>query len=350
MPPVVTQKHPLSMADDLKSSAHVWDGRSAPADDSPPAYIGATPDREDDPAPVASSSNATQIQRRPVRRTPYDPLRSLSTLPLIPYQKYNIADSTLSKDKITVTVKQQVFFSQSSHLLPFVLEQARLPPKPTLRIVGRRDHSVDFNITLNLTHLINVSNNKWRLKSAQTSPLQGSSRDLYVRNDPSIPAHIASTVKRFCNDRGENKSLTLVRSIEGIPTEMLAGQVRNLAAAIKYRGLLQIDFTCERSRVVIHKEPSGWFSSVLRLHAEQKYEVAESIWVLGNDSDQDDNETGSALGLQIGHEWWASWASTIRNAMIRKHKGGVGIDDWMDAKMGHMEQQPTYDWGQERLN
>lgn len=337
------------MGDDLKSSAHVWDGRPAPADDSPPAYIGATSTgQEDAPAPTADLSSSNQVTRVAVRRAPYDPLRSLSTLPLIPYQKYDIADSTLSKDRTTVTVKQSILFSQSSHLLPFVLEQARLPPKPVLRITGRRDHFIDFDITLNLTHLINVSNNRWRLKSAQQSPLQGSSRDLFARNDPSIPAHVASTVKTFCNDRGENKSLTLVRSIDGLPTEMLAGQVRNLAAAVKYRGALQIDFTCERSKVIVHKEPSNWFSSVLRLYSEQKYEVAESIWSLGNGTEQDNTEAGSGLGLQIGHEWWASWTSTIRNAMIRKHKGGVGIDDWMEARMGYMEQQPACEWGQER--
>lgn len=344
------------MTDDLKSSAHVWDGRPNPTEDSPPAYIGTAAEADDDGSTVvaSSSTNANQVSRRTSRRITYDPLRSLSTLPLIPYQKYNITDSTLSKDKTTVTVKQPVFFSQSSHLLPFVLEQSRLPPKPTLRIIGRRDHTLDFDITLNLIHLINVSNNKWRLKSAHASPLQNSPRDLYPKHDSSIPAHIASTVKRFCNDRGENKSLTLTRTVQGIPTEMLAGQVRNLAAAIKYRGLLQIDFTYERSQVVVHKEPSSWISNMLRLHAEQKYEVAESIWALGNDVESDDGDAvqgssaESELGLQIGHEWWASWVNTIRNAMIRKHKGGIGIDDWMEARMGYMEAQPSYDWGQER--
>lgn len=335
------------MSDDIKSSAHIWNGRPAPSHDSPPAYTGVQQEDEDDPAPGPSSSATRQVQRRPVPRKAYDPLTAIAALAVIPYQKYNITDGTLSKDKVTVTVKQSSLYFQPEHLLPFILEQAALPPKPSLTITGRRDSGVDFDITLNLTHLIDLQNHKWTLKSAQISPLQGGPRTLYAKNDPSIPTHVASAVKRFCSDRSENKSFTLARSVEGLPTEMLAGQVRNLAAAIRYRGLLRIEFTSERSKVVVHKQSSSWLSNMLRLSPEQKYESVESVWIIGNDSDAENHTAESDLGLRVGHEWWGSWASTIRNAMIRKHKGSIGIDDWIEAKMGHLEREPTYDWGRD---
>lgn len=335
------------MSEDLKSSAHIWDGRPAAPEDSPPAYISASSAPGEVNLPERSNSSvATRIQQRSVQRVPYDPLRSASVLASIPWSKYNIIDGTLSKDKTTVIVKQKDLFSQPRHLIHFLLEQTRLPPRPILRIVGRRENAIDFDISLNLTHLLDIQNYQFDLRSAQTSPLQTIQRSLRANDDPSISSHITSVAKRFCNDRMENKSLTLTRSVEGIPEDMLTGQVRNLAAAIKYRGVLEIDFVYERSTVKIHQEPSGWFTSLLRLHPEQKYEVLESTWTLGDGSGQYENSTASDVGLRVGNEWWASWNSTIRNAMIRKHKGIVGLEDWIEARMGHTEKEPTQEWGQ----
>lgn len=335
------------MSEDLKSSAHIWDGRPAAPEDSPPAYISGAAEPREEALPERSHSPApVQIQRRSAQRPPYDPLKSVSVLAFIPWSRYNIVDGTLSKDKTTVIVKQKNLFSQPRHLVQFLLEQTQLPPRPMLRIVGRRENAIDFEIGLNLTHLMDIRNYQCDLRSAQISPLQTSRRSLRANDDPSILAHVASVAKRFCNDRMENKSITLARSVEGIPEDMLTGQVRNLAAAIMYRGVLEIEFVYERSTVKVHQEPSGWFTSLLRLHPEQRYEVLESIWTLGDGSSQYETATASDIGLRIGNEWWASWNSTIRNAMIRKHKGIVGLDDWIEARMGHAEKEPTQDWGQ----
>lgn len=328
------------MSEDIKSSAHVWNGRSASDTDFPPAYTGAVHDDDDDAEAGPSSRVQHQVQQQARFQPQYDPLEALTELSNISYQKYNVADSTLSKDRIIVTVKHSSLYSQPERLLPFVLEQGQLPPKPMLKIVGRRDRGIDFDINLNLTHLLNLQAPRWSLKSAQVSPLENASRTFYQQNDLSVQNRVASVVKQFCIDRSENKSFTLTRTIEGIPTEMLAGQIRNLAAAVKYRGALQIDFRNERSSVVVHQKTSGWLSSVLRLHPEQKYEAVESVWTFGTDSRPDG-------ALRVGHEWLGSWAVTIRNAMIRRHKGNIGIDDWIEAKMGHTEQVPELEWGRD---
>ena len=160
---------------------------------------------------------------------------------------------------------------------------------------------VDFDITLNLTHLLDLRNLKWRFDSAQVSPI-GGSRVHYPRDDPSVPTRVATGVKQFCQDRSENKSFTLTRHVDGLPTEMLAGQVRNLAASVKYRGLLRIDFTDERSKVIVHKQPSSWFSNVLRLHPEKKYEAIETVWHLSDGSEDGSEQSSADAGLRAGQE------------------------------------------------
>ncbi|KAK5941140.1 hypothetical protein PMZ80_006417 [Knufia obscura] len=333
------------MADDLKSSAYVWGDKSDPAVDSPPAYSGAAPE---DPTGDDTEPPAATVTRRAVPRAAYDPLRRLATLAIVPYHKYNIIDGALSSDKISLTVKHSDLHSHPQHLLSFVLEQAALPPKPTLRIVGSHcGDRADFDITLNLTHLLNLQNHKWRFNSAQTTPLPSGSMVMCDGDDPSASTRIATSVKQFCKDRGENKSYTITRTVEGLPTEMLAGQVRNLAASVKYRGLLRIDFTHERSKVVVHKQPSSWFSSILRLHPETKYEVVEAVWDLWSGSEDDGERKSANDGLRAGQEWWQSWEGTIRNAMIVKHKGNVGIDDWIETRMGRVEPEPRMEWGRD---
>lgn len=334
------------MADDLKSSAAVWGGKDKGADDSPPAYAANQADDEDGAEP--ESNPPVLPQRRPVHRTTYDPLRRFTVLATVPYHKYNVPDGSLSADRISLTVKHSDLYSQPQHLLPFILEQGLLPPKPILRIIGTHCGSrPDFDIQLNLSHLLNLKNYKWHFRSAQVNPIQGRPSTLYDRSDAQVTTLLAGTVKQFCRDQSENKSYTLVRRIDGLPTEMLAGQVRNLAHSIKYRGALQIDFVDERSRVVVHKQPSSWFSSLLRLHSEKKFEMAETVWDLSDPFGDEDGVNSADVGLRSAQEWWQSWQSTIRNAMIAKHQGNIGIEDWIETRMGKVEPEPRIEWGRD---
>ena len=325
------------MVDDLKNSAQVWGGDVT--GESPPAYSAPEEEEVSPQGDTPFSAPVTAVaQRRPASRAAYDPLKRLSALATIPYQKYNIADGVLSPDKLSLTLKHSDLYSQPQHLLSFVLEQAYLPPKPTLRIVGSHsERDVDFDITLSLTHLLNLKKHKWKFTSAQFSPIQGGSQVVYDRNDNKVMTMLASSIKQFCKDRSENKSYTLTRAVEGLPTEMLEGQVRNLAASVKYCGQLRIDFTSERSKIVVHKQPSSWFSNVLRLHPEKQFEMAETVWDLSDPSSEEENHNSADVGLRACHEWWQSWTTTIRNAMITKHRGNLGIDDWIEARMGRIE-------------
>ncbi|KAJ9661567.1 hypothetical protein H2198_001947 [Neophaeococcomyces mojaviensis] len=336
------------MSEDIKSSVQVWGGRPE-GEDSPPEY-------SDTPQQPESSTTPSQapVARRPTPRILYDPLRRLSNLATVPFHKYNITDATVSADNISIEVKQTDLYSHPQQLLPFILEQAHLPPKPTLRIVGSHSEyasgaaKTDFDITINLTHLLELRKHRWSLKSAQVSPLQGSSQVTYERDDPSVPRSITAGVKQFCKDSSENKSYILSRNVVGLPTEMLAGQVRNLAASVKYRGLIRIDFTCERSKVIVHKQPSGWFSNMLGLHPEKKYDMVQTVWSLSDGSDNPDSASSHDVGIRAGQEWWQSWSSTIRNAIIAKHRGNLGVDDWIETRVGRIEAEPRVDWGRDQ--
>lgn len=335
------------MTDELKSTAQVWGGQGS-REESPPEYSDAPQQAE-----ASTSSSQITIPRRLAPRTLYDPLRRLSVLALVPFYRYNVPDAAISDDKANTVIKQSEMYTHPQQLLPFILEQAYLPPKPTLRIVGSHSEygagagKVDFDITINLTHLLELRKHRWSFRSAQVSPLQGGPVVSLERDDPSVPSKIAAGVKQFCKDKSENKSYMLTRTVVGLPTEMLAGQVRNLAASVKYRGVIRIDFTYEMSKVIIHRQPTSWFASVLRLHPEKKYDMVETLWSLSDGSEGSGIASDSDVGIRAGQEWWQSWTGTIRNAIIAKHRGNVGVDDWIETKMGRLEQEPKLEWGKD---
>ena len=339
------------MSEDVKSSAHIWgEGRSPNnATDEPPAYVAeqAGPSNDNSTTHVANAiqNPPTVTRRRTVQRTTYDPIRRLNDLSTIPWQKYNMPDGTLSPDGISLTVKHSDLYSHAQHLLPFILEQALLPPKPMLHIVGSSYGG--FNIVINLTHLLNLRNHRWGFSSAQVSPIQNEPRTLCERSNPAVMTLLATTVKQFCKDRSENKSYTLTRKIDGLPTDVLAGYVRNLAASIKYVGRLKIEFIDERSRIVVHKQPSSWFSSLLNLHPEKKFEMVETVWDLTDPLNENSDVGSSEAGLRTVQEWWQCWSDTIRNAIIAKRRGTLGIDDWIETRMGRYEQEPRLEWGRD---
>lgn len=337
----------VNMSDELKSSAQVWGGRPT-GEDSPPEYSDGPQQPE-----ASTTPSQTTVARRPVPRNLYDPLRRLSSLASVQFQRYSVPDAAISDDKVSAVIKQSELYTHPQQLLPFILEQAYLPPKPTLRILGTHSEyssgagKTDFDITINLTHLLELRKHRWSFRSAQVSPLQGGPVTSLERDHPSVSNTIAAGVKQFCKDRSENKSYTLTRTVVGLPTEVLAGQIRNLAASVKYRGVIRIDFTYERSKVVVHRQPTNWFSSILGLHPEKKYDMVETLWSLSDGSEELNGLSELDTGIRAGQEWWQCWESTIRNAFIAKHRGDLGIEAWIETRMGRLEAEPRIEWGRD---
>ena len=97
---------------------------------------------------------------------------------------------------------------------------------------------------------------------------------------------------------------------------------------------------------------------MLRLYPEKKFEMVEVVWGLadGCGAEEDDDEGSGnggggsgggydAMGIRAGQEWWRAWESTIRNAIVSKYRGHLGIEDWIETRMGRFVPEPRVDWG-----
>lgn len=142
--------------------------------------------------------------------------------------------------------------------------------------------------------------------------------------------------KLFTSDKAENKSLTLTRLILDFPTSYLEGAIRTLLHTLKYRGKVEVTFPIQHQSVIVHKAPGNWFYNMLRLYPVKEYKVAESIWeVRGADNGE---------SAKIVEEWWEEWKGAVANAVLKKHQGNVGVEDWMMWKMGVVEKEKKAEW------
>jgi hypothetical protein len=362
-------------SDDLKNTAAVWGGdeststrrrsSSPPArpqqpsliddttpSEAPPSY---TPNNATTPRATASSSRQT--------RAPLNPLHELSRVANIPFQHYSIPGAKQSADGTTITTSHDQFLTRPDSLATLLTQQAALPPRPTLRITGTHkaahtvgDVTTDFDLTLSLLTLLDLQSTPTgdplgsRLRFTTPPPRQPSSQ---LFNNPKRSSQtqqdteVKQWARHFCtNSASENRSFTLTRiTLDFHPTitRLLEGHIRTLLASLKYRGKVDVSFPIENSTVTVHKQPGNWFVSMLRLYPEKKYEVAEAVWDIG-DSTADGGDDG-AQGKREAERWWRAWEGVVRNAVLKKEKGKIGVEDWMGWKMGGDAPARVMEWG-----
>lgn len=115
------------------------------------------------------------------------------------------------------------------------------------------------------------------------------------------------------------------------------------------------------STVIVSKKPTNWFVSMLNLHPEKKYDVVESPWqwrghpappsnAASSATDpitlsERDFKVGIANARSLAEEFWGDWQDVVRNAVLRGHKGKVGVEEWIEAQMGKREKARGKDWG-----
>lgn len=128
----------------------VYTTHPAPRSPTPPPYSGpSTPAQE--PTPSPSSPPAALHNPKPPPRYP--------GLPLLDYRLYHPALFDLSADKVTIKSSVPYLSTSADALVALVRQQATVPPKPQIHVVGRRGSSptsgrVDFSIKLNLMALL----------------------------------------------------------------------------------------------------------------------------------------------------------------------------------------------------
>ncbi|EHY59995.1 hypothetical protein HRR83_006356 [Exophiala dermatitidis] len=172
-------------------------------------------------------------------------------------------------------------------------------------------------------------------------------------------------IKRFCEDKTENRSFTIHRRPTPTfttTTQILEGMVRTLLASTKYRGKVTVEFVFHYSAVTVLRRPpasSGtwvWLSNMVQnlLSRTKKYEVVESVWdVVGSTGTADTAGTTNTTGTErlsgtaslAAQDWWREWQPAIRNAVLARRQGWVTVEDWLEARMGVREKDRLMDWG-----
>ncbi|KAL2422118.1 hypothetical protein ABEF95_010156 [Exophiala dermatitidis] len=367
-----------------------------------------------------------------------NPLEALPRLAAINLSKYCVPESKLSDDSTTVTTTKPELATTQYALVKFIREQANLPPKPLMIIRGTHeggssgsfsdDGVVDFELKINLTSLLDIGNSttsttstnypdglangsssssSWPASTSHnrirvqpldqpllstTTPKQptttstrgGSGSGIRGRGSRGPQQRESGTsnltpleqwIKRFCEDKTENRSFTIHRRPTPTflsTTQILEGMVRTLLASTKYRGKVTIDFVFHYSAVTVLRRPAAssgtwvWLSNMVQnlLSRTKKYEVVESVWdVVGSTNTDNTSTTGTATATAtnperlsgaaslsstaslVAQDWWREWQPAIRNAVLARRQGWVTVEDWLEARMGVREKDRLMDWG-----
>lgn len=298
------------------------------------------------PTPTATQQNRRKppllrAQSSNVSIPSQAPLSALSRLSKISFSKYRLPDSKLSDDHTTLTTTSADLTTMSTttransnpsntlqqSLITMLLEQASLPPKPVMLVRGTHVGTgaqtgqtvVDFELKFNLTSLLDLtppdcsgtappSDGDGSVDRTATIPTVSSSTTIKVKpyhhtsgsgsgtsppkattttinlSDQSLSI-LALWVRKFVDDKAENRSFTLERSCPALPTTLLEGYMRTVVASTNYRGTVSVEFPVLFSRVVVQRKSSNWFTNLLRLYPTKKYEVLDVQWGMGRECD-----------------------------------------------------------------
>jgi hypothetical protein len=378
------------MADDLKSSAAVWDEGNTRGNQSQraPNLIDTQPPEEPPSYTNATSATTSARPQRPATppRQRYNPIEALSMLSSIQFASYPIPSSTLDPKRTITTSTYAPFYSSPSSLIRLLTEQSNLPPRPLIRISGTHVNSstqtvVDFDIFLNLTTLLDLQPPR-RPSDESSSAIQvparihfkelpvesqpgssGGSRLFRREKDRPETSPLAKWATKFTADKSENKSFYLTRVIpHAVPLQQtLEGSIRTLLHTLQYRGKVDVTFPTQYESVIVQKKPGNWFVSMLNLHPEKKYDVLESHFQFRGHPAAPSSEDGNdALSPQQGkvhmkaaeanarslaEEWWSDWREVVRNGVLRGSKGRLGVEEWIEMSMGWRTADRGREWG-----
>jgi hypothetical protein len=379
------------MADDLKSSASIWDEGNTRRDQtqSAPNLIDTQPAEE--PPSYTNATTSVTTPSRPQRpatppRQRYNPIEALSLLSSIRFQSYPIPNSTIDPKRTVTTTTYAPFYSSPSSLTKLLIEQSNLPPRPLIRIRGTHVNSstqtvVDFDLVLNLTTLLDLQSPRQASDESSSntqaparihfkelpidtqSSSSGGSRLFRREKDRPETSPLTKWATKFTTDKSENKSFYLMRVIpHAIPLQQtLEGSIRTLLHTLQYRGKVEVTFPTQYESIIVQKKPGNWFVSMLNLHPEKKYDVLESHFQFRGHpvapSSEDGNDALSpqqgkahmkaaeANARSLAEEWWNDWREVVRNGVLRGSKGRLGVEEWIEMSMGRRIGDRGREWG-----
>jgi hypothetical protein len=148
--------------------------------------------------------------------------------------------------------------------------------------------------------------------------------------------------------QAENRTLVLTRRIAHFETNVCApleGHMRTLLAALKYRGKLEVEFPVLRREVVVRREPGNWVLGLLRVYPEKRVGVGEGVWDVGAGVGGEGEGEGRGGARRAVEGWWREWEGVVRNAVLGKVRGKVGVEDWIGWRSGLREGERRGEWG-----
>ncbi|KAG7287983.1 hypothetical protein NEMBOFW57_007503 [Staphylotrichum longicolle] len=289
-----------------------------------------------EPTPSPSSPPADLHNPKPPPRYP--------GLPLLDYRLYHPALFDLSADKVTIKSSVPYLSTSADALVALVRQQATVPPKPQIHVVGRRGSSptsgrVDFSIKLNLMALLVPEDPRQRMDYLRcVGPgevaFRGGSKPSTVpevEGDGGLEAWAA----RFVADGASVKQFVLERAVVNLDVDWLEGQIRSLVVGMRYPGTVAVSFPVTHSRVVVQNPDrvNKFITSVTGFFAgKRKYEVVKAVWPFA--TMPRGGEPGSRrCAVQSEEVWWREWKGSIRHAIATKRHGWVTNEDKLEALM-----------------
>ncbi|KAM5465278.1 hypothetical protein MauCBS54593_006524 [Microsporum audouinii] len=300
---------------------------------------------QDDPPDYTEPSTAPFQEPSSTR----GPVFSNSYLPPIDFAQYHIPGSSLSKDGLTITVAPSELSSSPEALTRFMAQQAALPPKPEIRIVGIRENpgirKLDFDIRINmLSQIVRPPgpSSSWNYVKIVGSRSAGSPGGAI--------GDIATFADRFCRDPATNKTFILTREVINWNTQILEGRLRTLIASLNYQGRVTITFPSTHSRVVVPgpKTNNSFYTQIVSLFKDPKrYDMVRSIWPYANMAGSETSDDPRRVcAVQSENKWWDEWKLVIANAILEGRQGWLSLDDLIEFAMNPVKGIKAGDqWG-----
>ncbi|KAJ9131570.1 hypothetical protein NKR23_g11715 [Pleurostoma richardsiae] len=305
--------------------------------------------REPTPPPYSGPSSPSQADLAPAR-LPKGP-QKYPGLPVLDYRLYSPPLFNLSADTTTIKSTAPYLSSTVAALVSLIRAQSTVPPKPQVHITGSRGRKVDFDIKLNLMHLLVPEDPRQRMDyircvGSGEPALRGSSKPT-ARPEVS-EGGLEEWCRRFIEDTGPVKTFTLERVVVNLDTAWLEGQVRSLVAATGYKGAVGVSFPLTHARVVVQNpdKVNKFFTGITTLFTgKRQYEVAKAVWPFAT---HPHGEEGRRCAVQSEETWWREWKDPIRYAVATKRHGWVTNEDKLEVIMeGKGKGVSIVDWGPE---
>jgi hypothetical protein len=233
----------------------------------------------------------------------------------------------LSQDKTTIKSTAAHLSSSADALVALIRQQATVPPKPQIHIVGRRGSSpnsgkVDFSIKLNLLPLLVPEDPRQRMDYLRcVGPgevaFRGGSKPSTqpeVEGDGGLDAWAA----RFVADSASVKAFVLERVVVNLDVEWLEGQIRKLVVGMRYPGSVAVSFPLTHNKVVVQNPDrvNKFITSVTGFFAgKRKYEVVKAVWPFAT-MPRGSEQEGRRCAVQSEEVWWREWRGPIRYGMF----------------------------------